>query len=54
MPLFGHLKRLKAIVDSSVCNQEVVFGGGEINAMMRIETAESIKLTDTDIADVSA
>ena len=54
MPPFGHLKRLKTVVDTLVCEQEVVYGGGgEINAMMRVESAELLKITDAEIADVS-
>ena len=54
MPPFGHLNRLQTIVDTRVISHEVVFGGGgEINAMMRIEKAELLKVTGAEIVDVS-
>jgi prolyl-tRNA editing enzyme YbaK/EbsC (Cys-tRNA(Pro) deacylase) len=40
VPPFGHKTRLRTIVDTSVYEQLFVYGGGgETNALMRLETA---------------
>ena len=41
VPPFGHKKKLRTIVEESVFDQAVVYGGGgETNALLRLETAE--------------
>jgi prolyl-tRNA editing enzyme YbaK/EbsC (Cys-tRNA(Pro) deacylase) len=40
VPPFGHKEKLRTIVEQSVYDQTVVYGGGgEIDALMRLETA---------------
>jgi len=40
VPPFGHKSKLRTIVETSVYEQAVVYGGGgEIDALMRLETA---------------
>ncbi|MFQ5420153.1 MAG: aminoacyl-tRNA deacylase [Anaerolineae bacterium] len=41
VPPFGHREKLRTIVDKAVYDQSLVYGGGgEINALMRLRTAE--------------
>lgn len=54
MPPFGHLSRLRTLVDSAVSDQPVIFGGGgDINAMMRLTPDELIKVTGAEITSLS-
>ncbi len=54
MPPFGHRYPLRTLVDEIVIAQKVVFGGGgKINAMMQLETAELLKVTGADVMDLS-
>lgn len=54
MPPFGHLSRLRTLVDSAVSDQSVIFGGGgDINAMMRLTPDELIKVTGAEITSLS-
>jgi len=54
MPPFGHLTRMRTLLDRAVSNQEVIFGGGgDINAMMRLTPGELIKVTGAEITSLS-
>jgi prolyl-tRNA editing enzyme YbaK/EbsC (Cys-tRNA(Pro) deacylase) len=54
MPPFGHIKKLPTLVDPAVIDQKVVFGGGgEINAMMRIDSAELARVTGAEVMALS-
>ncbi|MCP3952399.1 MAG: YbaK/EbsC family protein [Desulfobacterales bacterium] len=54
MPPFGHLTRLRTLVDSAVSGQEVIFGGGgDIDAMMRLTPAELTRVTGAEIVSLS-
>ncbi len=55
VPPFGHKSKLRTIVETAVYEQEVVYGGGgEVDALMRVDTAvlrrvvgnETTKLSD--------
>jgi Cys-tRNA(Pro) deacylase len=47
MPPFGQKSRLLTLVDHRVLDHEHVFaGGGSINALMRIDPAEIVRVTD--------
>jgi len=54
MPPFGHLTRLRTLVDSAVSDQAVIFGGGgDLNAMMRLTPAELIRVTGAELVSLS-
>jgi prolyl-tRNA editing enzyme YbaK/EbsC (Cys-tRNA(Pro) deacylase) len=54
MPPFGHLTRLRTLVDSAVSDQAVIFGGGgDLNAMMRLTPAELLRVTGAESVALS-
>jgi len=54
MPPFGHLIRMRTLVDRAVLEQEAIFGGGgDINAMMRLTPEELLRVTGAEIASLS-
>jgi Cys-tRNA(Pro) deacylase len=54
MPPFGHLRKLRTIVDESVKRFEEIFGGGgSIDAMMRLRVADLLAVTGAELADLS-
>ena len=54
MPPFGHMKKLPTLVDPAVVEQKVIFGGGgELNAMMRLDSAELARVTGADVLSLS-
>lgn len=54
MPPFGHLTRLRTLVDPAVLDQEVVYGGGGgLNAMMRLTSSELLRVTGAEVVPVS-
>jgi len=54
MPPFGHLTRMRTLLDRAVSNQDVIFGGGgDINAMMRLTPVELIKVTGAEVVLLS-
>ena len=54
MPPFGHLTRLRTLVDSAVFDQAEIFGGGgDINAMMRLTPAELLRVAGAEIVSLS-
>jgi prolyl-tRNA editing enzyme YbaK/EbsC (Cys-tRNA(Pro) deacylase) len=54
MPPFGHARPLRTLVDPSVTNWEVVYGGGgEIDAMMRLTSRELLRVTGAEVVAVS-
>lgn len=54
MPPFGHLTRLRTLVDNAVSDQSVIFGGGgDINAMMRLTPGELLRVTGAEVVSLS-
>ncbi len=54
MPPFGHLQRLRTLVDPAVAELEVIFGGGgDTNAMMQLTPTELLRITEAELAEVS-
>jgi len=54
MPPFGHMQNLRTLVDPAVVEQKAIFGGGgEINAMMRLDAAELIRVTGAELVALS-
>ena len=54
MPPFGHLRKLRTLVDPAVLTQTVIFGGGgDINAMMRVTPVELMRVANAEQAAVS-
>ena len=54
MPPFGHMQKLRTLVDPAVVAQKAIFGGGgEINAMMRLDAAELIRVTGAELVALS-
>jgi Cys-tRNA(Pro) deacylase len=55
MPPFGHKKKLRTIMDAAVERLDVIYGGGgDINAMMRLTPNELMRVSQAEIAAVSA
>lgn len=51
VPPFGHRQKLRTVVDTAVYNQSIVYGGGgEINALMRLTTAELKRVVGSETA----
>ena len=54
MPPFGHRQALKTLVDPAVTRLETVYGGGgAVDAMLRLTTAELQRVTGAEVVDVS-
>ena len=54
VPPFGHKSRLRTLVETAVFAQtEVYGGGGEIDALLRLETAELRRVTQPEILDLT-
>ncbi|MGD8367931.1 MAG: YbaK/EbsC family protein [Desulfobacterales bacterium] len=54
MPPFGHQKPLRTLVDQSVKQLEVVYGGGgSVDAMMRLSPDELFRITGAEAFDLS-
>ncbi len=54
MPPFGHRKKLRTLIDPTVTDQEVIFGGGgDIDAMMRMTATELLRVTEAELVTVS-
>lgn len=54
VPPFGHRKKLRTIVAQLVYDQAIVYGGGgEINALMSVETAVLRQIVGTETADLA-
>lgn len=53
VPPFGHKTKLRTIMEQSVYDQAVVYGGGgEIDALMRLETAVLRQIVGEEMADL--
>ncbi len=53
VPPFGHKEQIRTIVERSVYDQAVVYGGGgEIDALMRLETAVLRRIVGDETADL--
>lgn len=54
VPPFGHREKLRTIVEQSVYEQTVMYGGGgEIDALMRVETAVLRQIVGEETGDFS-
>lgn len=53
MPPFGHRQKLRTVVDTTVSEMDEVYGGGDINAMMRLTSSELLSVTDAEICSIS-
>jgi prolyl-tRNA editing enzyme YbaK/EbsC (Cys-tRNA(Pro) deacylase) len=54
MPPFGHRTTLRTLVDAAVFRQETVYGGGgSIDAMMELTSAELVRATRGEAAELS-
>jgi Cys-tRNA(Pro) deacylase len=54
MPPFGHRAALRTLVDAAVGRLETVYGGGGgIDAMMKLSSAELLRVTQGEVADLS-
>jgi Cys-tRNA(Pro) deacylase len=53
VPPFGHKSILQTMVESGVLEQsEIYAGGGELNALLRIDTSELARVTDAKIVSI--
>ncbi|MFN8458528.1 MAG: YbaK/EbsC family protein [Anaerolineae bacterium] len=54
MPPFGHRSRLRTLIDPAITQFETIFGGGgDINAMLRLTSAELLRVTSGEIFLIS-
>ncbi len=54
VPPFGHLTRLRTLLDEAVLLETAVYGGGgEINALMRIEPTELQRVVQGQVLDIT-
>ena len=54
MPPFGHRQKLRTFVDPAITEWEVIFGGGgDIDAMLRLSSAELLRVTEGEVVQVS-
>lgn len=54
VPPFGHRKPLRTVVDTAVYDPPFVYGGGgDINALVRIDTAELRRVLGGEVAEIS-
>jgi prolyl-tRNA editing enzyme YbaK/EbsC (Cys-tRNA(Pro) deacylase) len=54
MPPFGHRQTLRTLVAPSIPRLDLIFGGGgDVDAMMRLTSAELLRVTGAEITDVS-
>lgn len=54
MPPFGHRQPLKTLVDRAVTDLDTVFGGGgALDAMLRLTTAELLRVTEAEVSAVA-
>jgi Cys-tRNA(Pro) deacylase len=55
MPPFGHRRKLPTLIDPGATQFEVIYGGGgDINAMLRLSPTELLRITEAQVAAVSA
>ncbi|MCG3210596.1 MAG: hypothetical protein FOGNACKC_04227 [Anaerolineae bacterium] len=55
MPPFGHRQPLATYIDPAISQLDEIFGGGgDINAMLRLTSAELFRVTAGQVVDVSA
>lgn len=53
VPPFGHKTKLRTVVDTAVYTQPFVYGGGgDIDALMRIDTAELRRVLGDEVAEI--
>jgi Cys-tRNA(Pro) deacylase len=54
MPPFGHRQQLKTLVDSAVTRLDTVYGGGgALDAMLQLTTAELLRVTGAEVVAVA-
>ena len=54
MPPFGHRQKLRTLVDPTVAQPDLIFGGGgNIDAMMRLTPTEFLRVTGAEVLEVS-
>jgi prolyl-tRNA editing enzyme YbaK/EbsC (Cys-tRNA(Pro) deacylase) len=54
VPPFGHRQQLRTIVDTAVYSQSIVYGGGgDINALLKIDIEELRRVVGEETADLS-
>ncbi len=54
MPPFGHKKQLQTLMDPAVIRQKTVYGGGgDINAMMKIDMDVLLEATRAEVTELS-
>ena len=54
MPPFGHKQKLRTLVDTAVANLDVIYGGGgDVDAMMRLTSAELLTVSQAEVVPFS-
>lgn len=54
MPPFGHRQSLNTLVDPAVMERETVYGGGgAVDAMLRLTTAELLRVTGAEVVAIA-
>ena len=53
VPPFGHRQRLKTLIEEGVMDQDAIYaGGGGINTLMRVGTAELVRVTSATLVSL--
>lgn len=53
LPPFGHQQPIRTLVEEGVAKQDVVYGGGgDTNALMRLTTAELLRIAGADVVSL--
>jgi prolyl-tRNA editing enzyme YbaK/EbsC (Cys-tRNA(Pro) deacylase) len=54
MPPFGHRRKLRTLVDAGLADMDTVYGGGgDLNAMLRLTSAELLRVTGAEVVPIS-
>lgn len=54
MPPFGHLQKMRTLVDTAVTRLGMTYcGGGDVDAMMRVADDELLRATTAEVLDLS-
>lgn len=53
MPPFGHRQKMPTLVDRTILELDLIFGGGgDIDAMLRLTPSELLRITDARVRDL--
>ena len=54
MPPFGHRQKLRTLLDPTITELAVIYGGGgDIDTMLRLSPTELLRVTEAEVVAVS-